>query len=141
MSRPSETAGPAAKTADRVDLTRKQTALLARAAGVTADDVREAQLRMPSKGSFLMSLAYVHMLHHPVITRIEDENGRRFAAVREAVGLKRIWDVDKDVVALVAMGRRQAAGGPVSAERPAPFTDWTRRVLESRDAPTPKMGR
>lgn len=139
MPQPSR-AVPVRIRVDQVSLTRRQVSQLAQAAGVSPDDVREAMQEMPSKGSFLMSLAYVHMLRHPVVVRIENESQRRFAAVREGMSLKASWEVDKGVKEIVAVGREQARTGKITASTPAPV-GWLERIAGAREeaAPAPRM--
>ena len=119
---------------DAVSFTRKQVLHLANVAGVTPEDVREAQRSMHSKTSFLMSLAYVHMLRHPVITRIEDQTQRSFAAVRESSSLRAVWQGDKAVKSIVDVGRLQAKTGHVVREEPVSFATWLERVWANNEA-------
>lgn len=128
---------------DIVRFTTRQVEHLAKAAGVTVDDIRRAQRVMPQKHDFMLSLGYVHMQRDPHIARIEDARRRHLAAQSAAIELRSVWEGDATVQSLLKTARQQASTGKVVRDEPSKFMSWLDRVWSNQAsaAPSPSMGR
>lgn len=128
-----------------VRLTTRQIEKLARAAGVSADEVRQAaraSAREDERRDFLHILGMVHASRQPEFARMTQRQERFLRMNQVALDLKSVWKGDADVLELVRAGLEQGRTNKVPKSEPGPFTSWLERVRNlTEPAPAPAMAR
>jgi hypothetical protein len=128
-----------------VRLTTRQIEKLARAAGISADEVRVAARIAASAGErreFLHILGFVHAGRQPEYAGIPDGRQRYIRVNQTALDLKSVWSADADVMEMVEAGLEQGRTNRLPKAEPGPFTTWLDRVRAyGEPEPRPAMAR
>lgn len=128
-----------------VRFTTRQAEKLARAAGISIDEVRQAQ-RMTvapnERRSFLHLLGTIHASKQPEFAGLPQGQGRYLRINQTALDLKSVWSADSDVMEMLRAGIEQGRTNRLPKSEPGPFSDWLARVKAyGEPAPVPAMAR
>ncbi len=128
-----------------VRFTTRQVEKLARAAGVSVDEVRQAArmaVKPDERRDFLHILGMVHASKQKEIASLP-QGRERFGRMNQiGIDLKSVWLGDADVRELVADGLEQGRTNNLPKSEPGPFSSWIERVRNFNEpAPAPAMAR
>jgi hypothetical protein len=128
-----------------VQFTTRQIEKLARAAGISVDEVRQARrvaAAANERRDFLHILGFVHASKQPEFARLPEGWERYSRTNQVALDLKSVWMADADVMEMVRAGLDQGRTNRLPKSEPRPFTDWLARIKAYREpAPAPAMAR
>lgn len=128
-----------------VRLTTRQVEKLARAAGVSVDEVRQTRRTAAAddeRRDFLHILGFVHASRQPEFARIPQGQERFYRINQTALDLKSVWQADADVMEMVRTGIEQGRTNKLPKSEPGPFSDWLARIRAyGEPEPAPAMAR